>query len=178
MKSVCVFCASSELVDKVYMENAFSVGKLLACNGMRCIYGAGKVGLMGELADAVLENGGKIVGVIPQRMVEMRLNHTSLTQMIVTPGMSVRKETMLELADTVLALPGGVGTLEELVDAISWKRLGIIKHNILIFNQNGFFNPLLQMFRKAIDEHFMCEEDRNCWTVVENLEQLQKILKK
>ena len=177
-KTVTVFCASSTQVDSAFFDDALRLGKFLAAHGYRCVYGAGKVGLMGSLAEGVLSSGGEIVGVIPQKMVDMNLQHTALTDMIVTPNMNVRKETMIEMADVVVALPGGAGTFEELLDAISWKKLSLTSVKIVIYNQKNYFSPLLQMFQNAIDEQFMHKEDMHLWSKADTFEQLQaEILK-
>ena len=177
-KTVTVFCASSTQVDSAYFDDALRLGKFLAAQGYRCVYGAGKVGLMGGLAEGVLSAGGEIVGVIPQKMVDMNLQHTALSDMIVTPSMNVRKETMIEMADVVVALPGGVGTFEELIDAISWKKLSLTSVKIVIYNQNGYFTPLLQMLHKAVEERFMHDEDVHLWEEAGTFEQLKEIIAK
>ena len=166
VKSVCVYCASSSKADTVYLNAASELGKLLALNDVRCIYGAGETGLMGALADAVLANNGYITGVIPQFMCDEDWHHKAISECIVTQTMHERKEKMAFMADAVVALPGGCGTLEELLEAITWKQLGLFVHPIIIVNVNGYFDPLLSMLDKAIDENFMRQEHSNMWQVV------------
>ena len=155
INSVCVYCASSTKINQVYFDAANRLGKILAEKGIRIINGAGNIGLMGEISDSALAAGGKVTGVIPHFMVEQGWNHTGLTELIEVPDMHVRKQTMARMSDAVIALPGGCGTMEELLEIITWKQLGLYLHPIVILNVNGFFNPLLEMLRRAVDENFM-----------------------
>ncbi len=177
-KIVSVFCASSSLVDESFLNGAEELGEFLAQNDCYCVYGAGKVGLMGKLADAALRNGGKVIGVIPQDMVDQGLNHTGISETIITPTMSTRKEKMMALSDVVVVLPGGVGTFEELLDAISWKKLGLVDDKIIIFNQNEYYTPLLQMLHNAIDQHFMSSHDADLWVEVKTISRLKEEITK
>ncbi len=163
--SVCVYSASSTKIDKSYFECAAELGRLLAERHIRLINGAGSMGLMAACADAVLAAGGEVTGVIPRFMVEQGWCHRGLTQVIVTADMHERKETMASLSDGVMALPGGVGTLEELLEIITWKQLGLYLKPIVILNTNGFFDPLLAMLHRAVDEHFMRPEHDILWHV-------------
>lgn len=165
VQSVCVYSASSTKIDKSYFECAAELGRLLAGQHIRLINGAGSMGLMAACADAVLEAGGEVTGVIPRFMVEQGWCHRGLTQLIVTADMHERKETMASLSDGVIALPGGVGTLEELLEIITWKQLGLYLNPIVILNTCGFFDPLLDMLRRAVDEHFMRPEHGALWHV-------------
>ena len=124
-KTVCVYCASSSKVDKVYIDAAYSLGKMFVENGIRCVFGAGKTGLMGALARGVMDHNGEIIGVIPEFMVEEGWGNDELTQMEITPSMHSRKEIMVQLSDATIAMPGGCGTLEELMEIITWKQLGL-----------------------------------------------------
>ena len=152
IKSVCVYCASSTKIDKAYFEAANQLGKLLAEKNIRIINGAGCQGLMAAVSNSALEAGGKVTGVIPHFMVEQGWNHTGLTQTIETETMHERKNLMAEMSDAVITLPGGCGTLEELLEIITWKQLGIYLKPIVILNINGYFTPLLNMLEKAIEE--------------------------
>lgn len=162
---VTVYAASSSQVAQEYLDAAAELGSLLASRGIGVVYGAGRLGLMGRLADAALQNGGEVTGVIPQFMVDNGWCRENLTELVVTPDMHRRKEQMAALADATIALPGGVGTLEELLEIITWKQLGLYAHPIVILNTRGYFNPLLQMLTKAADERFMRDIHRSLWQV-------------
>jgi hypothetical protein len=142
IKAICVYCASGPGTNPAYVAAARTFGKILADNGIRLIYGGGSVGLMGAIADAVLEHGGKITGVIPEFLVDREHLMLRAQERIVTRDMHERKRIMFERADAFVALPGGVGTLEELVEQITWAQLGRHKKPILIANIEGFWDPL------------------------------------
>lgn len=166
MLNVCVYCASSSQVRPVFFEAAGQLGEIMAREGMQLIYGGGHRGLMGKIADTVLENGGKAIGIIPRFMCEVEWNHTGLTELILVETMHERKEKLAEMADAVVALPGGCGTLDELFEIITWKRLGIFTKPIIICNTDHYFDPLVEMLERSIEENFMREEHRDMWTVV------------
>ena len=168
IKSVCVYCASSPNVEQSYIELAQKIGGLLAKNNIHCIYGAGSTGLMGGLADGVLSENGMITGIIPYFMCEREWNHTGLPKLIMVKTMHERKELMMKKADAVVALPGGIGTFEELVEAITWRKLGLFDNPIYIVNSNDYYRPLIDMLEKAVAEKFMEEEDLSLWKVVGN----------
>ena len=165
MRTVCVYCASSTRIDPAYMEAARSLGTLLGGRGLRVVNGAGHMGLMGAVSDAALAAGGRVTGVIPRFMVDRGWHHTGLSKLVVTADMHERKRTMLRLADAVIALPGGCGTLEELLEAITWKQLGLYVNPIVILNLRGYYDPLLEMFGRAVDEHFMGVRHAGLWQV-------------
>ena len=165
MKTVCVFCASSTKIDPAYTDAARTLGTLLGSRGIRVVNGAGNMGLMGAVSDAALAAGGRVTGVIPRFMVEQGWHHTGLSELLVTENMHERKQTMLHLADAVIALPGGCGTLEELLEAITWKQLGLYLNPIVILNLKGYYDPLLAMFDRAIGEHFMGVRHAGLWQV-------------
>ena len=167
ISSVCVYCASSTKIDKVYFDAAGELGKLLAQKGIRLINGAGSIGLMRTVADAVLEGNGEVTGVIPRFMVEQGWHHPGLSKLIEVESMHERKQLMANLSDGVIALPGGCGTLEELLEIITWKQLGLYLNPIIILNTNHFFDPLLEMLGKAIDENFMREQHGAIWSVAQ-----------
>ena len=131
MQNICVYCASSSKIDSKYVETAKRLGSLLAENNMQLVYGGGSVGLMGILADSVLDKGGKVTGIIPKFMVEAEWQHDGLTKLILTETMHERKEKMAAMSNAVVALPGGCGTLEELLEVITWKQLGIYRNPIM-----------------------------------------------
>ena len=174
--SVCVYSASSTKINPVYFKAAEELGSLLAEHHIRLINGAGSIGLMCAGADAVLKNGGEVTGVIPRFMVEQNWHHTGLTELIEVESMHERKQKMANLSDGIVALPGGCGTLEELLEIITWKQLGLYLNPIVILNVNGFFDPLLEMLGKAIDENFMRQQHGDIWKVAQTPEEALRLL--
>ena len=174
--SVCVYSASSTKISSVYFEAAEKLGSLLAKQHIRLINGAGSIGLMRSVADAVLENGGEVTGVIPHFMVEQNWHHTGLTELIEVTSMHERKQKMANLSDGIIALPGGCGTLEELLEIITWKQLGLYLNPIIILNVNGFFDPLLEMLERAIEENFMRRQHGDIWRVARTPEEAVELL--
>ena len=172
MQTICVYCASSSQVKTSYFEATYRLGKIITQAKLSVVYGGGSMGLMGMLANSVLEAGGKITGVIPRFMCEVEWNHNKLTELILVDTMHERKEKMAMMADAVVALPGGCGTLEELLEVITWKRLGIFTKPIVIVNIEGYFDALITMLNRAVDEHFMRDEHRQMWKVVETPEEV------
>ena len=174
--SVCVYSVSSTKINPVYFKAAEELGSLLAEHHIRLINGAGSIGLMCAVADAVLKNGGEVTGVIPRFMVEQNWHHTGLTELIEVESMHERKQKMANLSDGIVALPGGCGTLEELLEIITWKQLGLYLNPIVILNVNGFFDPLLEMLGKAIDENFMRQQHGDIWKVAQTPEEALRLL--
>ena len=165
-KSICVYCASSQRCDKVYRHAARQLGKVLASKGFSIIYGGGAIGSMGALADGALSVGGKIVGVLPQFMMDLEWGHQKLTELRVVEDMRARKHVMLSQSHGVVALPGGSGTLEELFEALTLKRLGLYVHPIVLVNTRDFFAPLVTLLEHAIAERFMDQRHRQMWQLV------------
>lgn len=163
--NVCVFCASSANIDERYLENAYQLGRLLAQEGWRCVNGGGAVGLMGAVTDGTLDASGEVTGVIPKFMVDNGWCYDRLDDVIITADMHQRKQMMSEMADVVIALPGGVGTLEELLETLTWRQLGLVKVPVIILNTMGYYDPLLAMLGHAIDEGFMKESHARLWRV-------------
>lgn len=172
MQTICVYCASSTQVKPSYFDATDRLSKLLAAAKLSVVYGGGSMGLMGQLADSTLAAGGKITGVIPRFMCDVEWNHNGLTELVLVQTMHERKEKMAMMADAVVALPGGCGTLEELLEVITWKRLGIFTKPIVIVNIEGYFDDLISMLDRAVDEHFMRDEHRQMWEVVETPEEV------
>ena len=164
--TVCVFAASSSRVDQEYGRDAALLGSLLAGAGIDVVFGGGGIGLMNKLADAVIENGGKITGIIPAFMQAEGWGHNGVSETIVTADMSERKRKMFEMSDAVIALPGGVGTLEELTEAITLKQLSLFDGQIIILNTCGFYNSLLDFIDNMIDSNFLRKEHKGIWKVV------------
>ena len=176
IKNVCVYSASSTKIAPVYFAVAEELGQLLALRGINLINGAGSIGLMAATSNACLAAGGTVTGVIPRFMVEQGWQHKSLTQLIETETMHERKQIMAEMSDGVIALPGGCGTMEELLEIITWKQLGIYLNPIVILNIDGFYNPLLEMLQRAIDGNFMRPEHQNIWQVATSAQQAIELL--
>lgn len=160
MKSVCVYCGSSSGTDPAFAAAARTVGRLLAGSGRTLVYGGGRVGLMGALADAALAAGGRVIGVIPRAMVDRELAHQGLTELRVVGSMHERKALMAELADGFLALPGGLGTLEELFEAWTWAQLGIHAKPFGLLDVSGLFGPLLGFLDRLVEQRFVRPEHR------------------
>lgn len=163
--NVCVFCASSADINPRYLEAARELGNLLARCGWRCVNGGGAVGLMGAVTDGTLDAGGAVTGVIPKFMVDNGWCYDRLEDVIITADMHQRKHMMSEMADAVIALPGGVGTLEELLETLTWRQLGLVKVPVIILNTLGYYDNLLAMLQHAIDEGFMKTSHAGLWQV-------------
>lgn len=169
MKSLCVYCASSTQVDKVYFEAAERLGKLLVYNNFHLIYGGGKMGLMGAVANAALAEKGKVTGVIPQFMIDEGWFHPDV-KLVITKDMHERKLKMSQLADAIVVLPGGCGTLDELFEIITWKQLGLFTKPVVILNINNYYHDLLKFLQKAADKKFMRSEHLKIWQICQNVD--------
>lgn len=176
LKNVCVYSASSTQIDPIYFQAADSLGRLLAQKGINLINGAGCLGLMSRISDAALATGGTVTGIIPHFMVEQNWHHKGLTHLIETETMHERKRMMADLSDGIIALPGGCGTMEELLEIITWKQLGLYLKPIVILNTNGFYNPLLEMLERAIDQHFMRRQHGTIWQVAQTPDEALQLL--
>jgi len=177
IKKVCVFCASSTKVPKEYFDATALLGKTLAQNNIAVVYGGGSVGLMGALADAVLKEKGKIIGVIPKFMMELEWGNPDATQLIVTEDIPERKKKLIEGVDAVIALPGGTGTLEELSEVISMKKLGLFLKPIILLNTNNFFEHFIAFTDRMISDNFIHQEHKNVFTVAEKPESIIDVIK-
>jgi uncharacterized protein (TIGR00730 family) len=178
INSVCVYCASSTKIDKAYFDAAGRLGRLLGEKNIRLINGAGSIGLMRAVSDATLAAGGKVTGIIPGFMVKQGWQHNGLTELIEVESMHERKRTMAALSDAIIALPGGVGTMEELLEIITWKQLGLYLNPIVILNINGYFDPLLEMLEKAINENFMRRQHGDIWVVAHTPEDAMEAVRR
>ncbi|MCU0472748.1 MAG: TIGR00730 family Rossman fold protein [Bacteroidales bacterium] len=170
--TICIFAASSSRIDKEYGVIAARLGTLLAKSGMAVVYGGGGIGLMGKLADAVLAEGGKITGVIPAFMKEEGWGHNGVKDMIITGDMSERKKQMFSMADAVVAMPGGIGTLEELTEAITLKQLSLFYGPIIILNTKGYYDSLIRFIDNMIENNFMRCEHKGIWQIVKTPEEV------
>jgi len=153
--NVCVFCGSSFGVNPLYKQAAENLGKLMPAYGMTLIYGGGNVGLMGVVADAAMQSGGEVIGVIPDFLSKREVAHQYITRLEVVNSMHERKKRMADLADAFIALPGGWGTLEELAEVLTWRQLGLVNQPVSLLNINNFFDPLLEQLRKMVQEGFV-----------------------
>ncbi len=176
VKQVCVYSASSTKIAPIYFAVAEELGRLLAMRQINLINGAGSIGLMAATSNAALVAGGTVTGVIPRFMVEQGWHHTGLTRLIETETMHERKQLMANLSDGVIALPGGCGTMEELLEIIAWKQLGLYLKPIVILNVNGYYNLLLEMLQQAIEENFMRKEHGEIWKVASTAEEAVDLL--
>jgi uncharacterized protein (TIGR00730 family) len=168
IKSVCVFCASSSKTEQVYLDAARELANVCVEGNIHVLYGGGAIGLMGALADQMLIRKGKITGIIPDFMKKMEWAHTEVSEMIIVEDMRERKKRMIENIDAVIALPGGVGTLEELLEVITLKQLGRFTKPVIIINTNGFYDKLLEFFEQMISQKFIKPYHREIWTVINN----------
>ncbi|MFY9551949.1 MAG: TIGR00730 family Rossman fold protein [Thermoanaerobaculia bacterium] len=168
MKSICVYCGSSPTTEPVIEAEIRAFGREIAARGVRLIYGGSSRGLMGALADEVLKAGGKVVGVIPKALEGRESAHRGLTELKVVSSMHEREQLMFDLSDGFVAFPGGFGTMEEIIEMITWKQMGIHGKPIVIANIVGFFDPLLRQFEVAIERKFARKEDRILFAVAEN----------
>ena len=155
LTSVCLFCASSIGASERYGESARDVGRMLAQRRVALVYGGARVGLMGAAADAALEAGGRVIGVIPQALWDREVGHTDLTELLIVDTMHERKALMAERADAFVALPGGAGTLEEFFEAWTWAQLGIHAKPVALLNVDGYFDPLLAMLDQMVEARFL-----------------------
>ncbi|SAK54885.1 LOG family protein [Caballeronia catudaia] len=155
MKAVCVYCGSATGARPVYAEAAKAFGRALVENNLALVYGGGRVGLMGLIADEVLAAGGRAVGVIPELLVAKEVGHTDLTELHVVPDMHERKKMMADLSDAFVAMPGGVGTFEEFFEVYTWAQLGYHQKPVGLLDVNGYFDPLMAMLRHTVEEGFM-----------------------
>jgi len=175
-RSVCVYCASSRSSHPEYREAARRLGGVLAGAGITIVYGGGAVGSMGALADGALERGGRVVGILPRFMDDLEWGHRGLSELQVVEDLRTRKHVMLTLSDAAIALPGGSGTLEELLEAITLKRLGLYLNPIVLVNTREFFDPLIAVLQRAVDEHFMDVRHLAMWQTVATPEQVPAAL--
>lgn len=155
MKSICVYCGSNAGNKPVYAERARALGTRIAAEGLQLVYGGGNVGLMGIVADAVLANGGDVIGVIPEQLVKLEVAHKGVTRLEVVANMHERKARMFDLADAFVALPGGFGTLDEMFEMLTWRQLGLGKKPCAFLDVDGFYAPLMGMIDRMVEERFL-----------------------
>ncbi|MET1247242.1 TIGR00730 family Rossman fold protein [Sporolactobacillus sp. STCC-11] len=173
MKRIAVYCGASKGKNPIYEDYAVKLANWITDNHYELVYGGGKVGLMGVVADTVLENGGKVTGIMPQFLVNREIAHDRLDQLIVTHDMDERKKKMMELADCCIALPGGPGTLEEISEAFSWARVGENDSPCIFLNVNGYYDLMKHFFDQMVDEGFLSENDRSKVLISDSLDEIE-----
>jgi len=177
MKRICVFCGSNSGDDPVYLEAAEEVGEFLAANGIELVFGGGRVGLMGKVADTVMAKGGRVIGVIPAALDKKEIAHRGITELRIVDSMHERKAMMAELADGFIAMPGGFGTFEEFCEIVTWGQLGIHKKPCALLNVNGFYNDLIGLFDYSTKQSFIRSEHRDLVIVGDNIENVFDLMK-
>ncbi len=170
LTSVCVYCGSSSRVSDRYKEAARALGRELASKGVALVYGGGQVGLMGIAADAALEGGGEVIGIIPSHIRDMEVDHTGLTELHVVDSMHTRKMMMFDRADAFVVLPGGLGTLDEMFEIITWRQLAIHDKPVVLVNIDGYWDPMISMIDGMIEAGFVRPEHKNLFSVVDTVE--------
>lgn len=171
IKAVAVYCASSTQVGQAYVEDAAKLGELFAKHGVTLVYGGGAVGLMGAICDAVKAHGGKAIGVIPRFMVEKGWLRPGLDEVIEVETMAERKRIMAEITDAAMALPGGVGTFDELMDIVALKKVGLYLKPVVIVNTQNYYQPLATLLERSVTEHFQDEKFRHVWRMANTPEE-------
>jgi uncharacterized protein (TIGR00730 family) len=172
MKSICVYCGSNAGSKPVYAERAMALGDRIAKEGLTLVYGGGNVGLMGIVADAVLQAGGEVTGVIPQQLVDWEVAHRGVTRLEIVGSMHERKARMFDLSDAFVALPGGFGTLDEMFEMLTWRQLGLGDKPCAFLDVDGFFDPLMTMLDRMVAERFLHPDQRRDLWYGENLDEL------
>lgn len=177
LNSICVFCGSSEGNDAKIISESFLLGEKLAHQKIALVYGAAKIGIMGEVAEGVLQNKGKVIGVIPEFLMLKEVVHRGLDELIITTNMHERKMKMQELSDGFITLPGGFGTLEELFEIITWSQLGLHQKPIGLLNINGFYDDLLALLKNMVHKNFLKTENYELLIVEEDIDLLLEKMK-
>lgn len=173
MNSIAVFCGSSEGYSEAYRETAYALGSVLADRGITLVYGGGKIGLMGAVAEGALQNGGKVIGIIPSFMQNKEIAHEGLTELILTDTMHDRKVKMYERCDGVITLPGGWGTMDEMFEMLTWGQLGLHTKPIAILNVNGYYDSLKVLMNNMVQEGFLNEYTNG---IILNSDSIEEIL--
>lgn len=174
---VCVYCASSSAAAPIYREQAWQLGQALAQAGASVVYGGGSLGSMGAVADGALSAGGEVIGILPRFMADLEWGHPGLTRLELVEDMRERKHKLLTGSDAVVALPGGCGTLEELFEAITLKRLGLYFGPIILLNTEGFYDSVVRVLDLCIEQRFMNPEHHAMWTLVERADQVVEAIR-
>lgn len=176
IKRICIYCSSSTKIDDCYFRDAYKLGQLMAAKGITVVNGAGKMGLMQATTDGCIEAGGEAIGIIPSFMIKEGWCHQEMTEIIETPDMHIRQRRMAEESDAAIVLPGGCGTLAEMMELITWKQLGLYLKPIVILNTNGYYDYLLQALQQAVEQNFMREQHTAIWRVAKTPEEALRLV--
>lgn len=174
--NIAVYCGASPGQDPAYLKSAHEIGRWIATNNNDLVYGGGNVGLMGQLADTVLENGGQVIGVMPEFLAKRELAHTQLTELITVADMHQRKMKMIQLADCFIALPGGPGTLEEISEVVSWGRIGQHQNPCIFYNVNGFYELLKTFYQQMVTTGFLTQADYDNLLFSDSLPEIEEFI--
>lgn len=177
IQSLAVFCGSKKGTNPLYTEHAAQLGKLMAENNIRVIYGGGSAGIMGTIADSAMEHGGKVTGIIPKLLLEWEVQHQHITELIVSDDMHIRKKTLYNLCDAAIILPGGFGTLDELFEIVTWNQLSIHDKPVFILNTDGFYNHLILHIQKMREEEFLYEQAEKRVIIIDDPVELLNYIK-
>ena len=169
-KSICVYCGAAKGVDPAHRAAAERLGKLMAENGIRLVFGGGHVGMMGIIADAVMSNGGEVIGVIPKHLDDIEVGHQNLTELHIVDSMHTRKHKMFELSDSFVVMPGGLGTLDETFEIITWRQLGLHDKPVVLVNNNNYWEPFRALVDHIIDGGYARENCRDLFTIVDSID--------
>ena len=173
--AITIFCGSKSGDNPSFAKEAKEIGAIIAEKGIQMVYGGGNKGLMGEVANGCLEKGGKVIGIIPKLLLEWEAQHNGLTELIITETMHARKLLLYEKCDLAVALPGGLGTFDELFEMLVWNNLSIHEKKIVLYNFEGFYNPLIEMIQKMEDNGFLYDKSRYRFIICNNREELVAI---
>ena len=173
---ITVFCGANNGKSELYKENAIELGKWIANKNHTLVYGGGKIGLMGVIADTVLENSGAVIGIMPQFLVDREISHKGITEFVIVDDMSERKTQLVDLGDAFIALPGGPGTLEEISQVISWVRVGKKDAPCILMNVNGYYDFLEQYFDKMVEDGFLTKEDRKRTLFTDSIDEMEEFI--
>ena len=176
IKRLAIFCGSSTGHNSTYHQEAREVGKLLAKKSIELVYGGGKIGLMGASADACLEHGGKVIGVIPEKLMTAEVGHTGVTELHVVKTMHERKAMMAQLSDGFIALPGGIGTLEEIIEVFTWHQIGYHNKPCAFLNTNGYYDKLFDFIDHSVSEGFLSQEQRDELIISDKIQELMEMM--
>lgn len=177
MKTICVYCGSNSGSKPIYVEQAIALGTRLAADGIGLVYGGGNIGLMGAVADAVMQAGGEVTGVIPSQLMEWEVGHRGVTRLEVVGSMHERKARMFELADGFIALPGGFGTLEEIIEMLTWRQLGIGNKPCAFLNVDGYWTAIGDMMDRMVAERFLHPDQRRDLWIGEDMDRMLEWMK-
>lgn len=178
VKQVCVYCSARDAVDPLYIQAAKELGEILASNGKALIYGGGSTGLMGAVTDAAIEHGGYVTGIIPEHLRDVEKMHKGVQNLIVVDTMHQRKQRMAEMADAFVILPGGLGTMDEFFEILTWRQLQLHDKPILLVNINGYWDHLIQLIKVMADGHFVSPEDLLKFVVIDTVDEVLPMLLK